>query len=81
MRTLAMLAVLVGTTTLASAQSQAIYDRHGRFNGSATTHGNNTAFRDKNGHFTGSAITHGNTTTYYDRSGRYQGTITNRKER
>jgi hypothetical protein len=79
MKMLIIAAMLIGSTTLAMAQSQSYYDRHGSFTGSSSTHNGNMAFRDRHGHFTGSAITHGNSTAIYDARGRYQGTVTNRK--
>jgi hypothetical protein len=52
-------ALAVVAVATAAAQTQSIYGRDGKFQGSAIARGNSTSFYNRNGHFDGSAIRNG----------------------
>jgi len=62
------------------AQQRTFTDRNGRYQGSASQHGNATTFTDPRGHFSGSSITdRDGTTRYFDERGRYVGSSKERR--
>jgi hypothetical protein len=68
-------ALAVVAVATAAAQTQSIYGRDGKFQGSAITRGNSTSFYNRSGQFDGSAIRNGNSTSLYDRNGHFTGQV------